>query len=441
MSITVTSEVETDTGALPLAPGDLVGKRYAILRLVARGGMGVVYEARNIETDQRVALKCLRPERALSEIARARFGREAKLLERMTHENIVRMHGYGVHGGHMPFIVMEYLDGMTLDDSLKSVRRPPLSIAVEIVTQICRAVACAHALDIAHRDLKPANIMLVQEGTRLTVKLLDFGIGARTAGVQTRLTASSADLGTACYMSPEQARGEHNAGKASDVYAIGLIFYELLSGKRAYSGGSYNAVLFEILTQTLRPIQDVAPDCPHRLRAVIDRSLAVDLGKRYPDALVLSRELDTALSASAAEPTVLALTRSTRSAQIQSWLWALGAAIVVSGVAFGRTYVASHRPPATASLASERTEQRPLEHSNHAVSAQPSPAAIPDSILEKNPAARVTMPAKRRNSTQSPPQPTLPRPQAIAVRPVESPVPSAETGPAPTLTFQTLNPY
>lgn len=333
MSATVTTELDAGAIALPLAPGVIVGERYAIVRVIAQGGMGVVYEAHDRQREQRVAVKCMRPERATSELARARFEREAQLMERMDHDGIVRIADSGIHQGQTPFIVMEYLDGMTLDHFLEVAVRPTLPAAIEIVVQVCRAMAYAHSLDTAHRDLKPSNIILLRNGDSLAVKLLDFGIGARTSGVHTPLTASNADLGTACYMSPEQARGERSAGKASDVYAIGLILYELLTGKRAYVGSSYNAVLFDIITRPLHKVNSVVPECPPAVAVVVDRCLAVDPRHRYPDALALLRVLEAAVESSRVDATLrpVSLRRGRALANVTGWTW-IAVALAAGGV-------------------------------------------------------------------------------------------------------------
>jgi serine/threonine protein kinase len=188
---------------------------------------------------------------------------------------------------------MEYLEGRTLRRFIEENATRSIAFGIEVMRQTCRGVAHAHEHGIVHRDLKPDNLMLgnASDGS-LRVKLLDFGIARRIMSVDTRLTPTGTELGTAHYMAPEQARGVKAVGPASDVYSLGVIFYELLTGERPHPGDTYNAVMFHLLTQPPLPLATVMPSCPEAVRDVVERCLAQRPDARYPTAKELLSALD-----------------------------------------------------------------------------------------------------------------------------------------------------
>jgi serine/threonine-protein kinase len=270
--------------ALP-EPGAIVGDRYRITRLIGAGGMGTVFEAESVSVGRRYALKFLRCERASRSHSGRRFEREARLLARMEHDHLTAVLDYGLFRGSTPYYAMEYLDGETLRQALSRQGALSLADAVELTRQICRGMAHAHERGVVHRDLKPDNLMLVirSDGKRW-IKILDFGVARWTEDVQMPLTPTGAELGTAHYMSPEQARGARNVDARSDIYSLGAIFYEMIAGCRVHRGDSYNEVLFQLLTQPHRPLREVLPSCPTAVDGLVERCLRAAADERFCNA-------------------------------------------------------------------------------------------------------------------------------------------------------------
>jgi eukaryotic-like serine/threonine-protein kinase len=263
-------------------PETLVVGKYQLVRRIASGGMGEVFEARHAKIGSRVAIKFLRADRTLDARHLARFEREACSAGALEHENIACTLDV-VTTGPRPFIIMEYVDGETLARRID--RGPPLAPAraAALMIQAARALSAAHASGIIHRDLKPGNMMLTKhaDGTDL-LKVLDFGIARLVRDNRhDNLTTTGAVLGTPHYMSPEQARGEKLLDERVDIHALGAILYELLSGRRAYPGDSYNAIMYQLLTKPPTPLMELRPRIPKALADVVDKALAKDADRRY----------------------------------------------------------------------------------------------------------------------------------------------------------------
>jgi len=273
--------------------GELVGGKYRVTRLLARGGMGVVYEAQHAVVHRRFAIKFLRRDLAERRDILARFQREAETAGALENENVTAAIDFGVSRDGAPYIVMEYLVGESLANLLLRVGRLPLARAADLVAQACRGVAAAHAAGIVHRDLKPHNLFVGRrdDGTDL-VKVLDFGVAKlqaiEDAGSETR---TGTVLGTAAYMAPEQARGETLIDQRADVYALGAVLYELVSLKRPHPGDSQNAILHHIATQPAVPLGAVQSDLPTALVGLVERTLASDPAARPVSAEAMAREL------------------------------------------------------------------------------------------------------------------------------------------------------
>lgn len=289
---TSAEEAEAPEGfALP-SLGTVIDGRYRITRSIGAGGMGAVFEAEQLAVGRRCALKFLRAELIGRSRSASRFRREARLLGKLEHEHLTAVLDYGAYLGKSPFLVMEYLEGRTLKQVFEQEAPLPLDRALEILLQVARGMAYVHRQQVVHRDLKPANLMLLaRSDERPWVKILDFGIARGWQELGGQLTPSGAELGTAHYMSPEQARGAKRVDPRSDVYALGAIAYEALTGARVHPGDSYNEVIFHLLTQPHRPLREVAPTCPAPVQAMVERCLEKDPEGRYVDAGELADEL------------------------------------------------------------------------------------------------------------------------------------------------------
>jgi serine/threonine-protein kinase len=266
--------------------GEVVGGKYRVVRFLAAGGMGVVYEAQHTLVKRRFAVKFLRPELAEKRDSLARFQREAQTAGALESENLAAAVDFGVAKDGSPFIVMEYLEGESLEAALERDGHLPLERATDLVHQACRGIQAAHAASIVHRDLKPQNLFLCrrEDGTDL-LKVLDFGIAKLEAvDRDTAATLTGIVLGTPAYMSPEQARGERAIDHRADVYALGAILYELLSGRKPHPGDSHNAILHHIATQPAVPLDFLEPPLPAPLVASIERALSSDPAARFASA-------------------------------------------------------------------------------------------------------------------------------------------------------------
>jgi serine/threonine protein kinase len=281
----------TEARARP--PGEIVGGKYRLTRFLAAGGMGSVYEAQHTVVKRRVAVKFLRADLAVERASLARFQREAQSAGALESEHIAAALDFGIADDGSPFIVMEYLVGESLSSLLEREGRLPPGRAADLVLQACRGVETAHASGIVHRDLKPQNLFVSrrQDGTDL-VKVLDFGVAKLEAEDQgAGTTRTGTVLGTPAYMSPEQARGEKVIEHRSDVYSLGAILYELLSGEKPHPGDSPNAVLYHIATHAPVPLTGFVPDLPEGLVDSIERAIAREPSERQPSAAALAEEL------------------------------------------------------------------------------------------------------------------------------------------------------
>lgn len=282
-------------GAGCLAAGSLVAARYRIVALAGVGGMGMVYRAHDEELDVDVALKVLRPEVAADPGFRERFRKELLLARQVSHRNAVRIHDLGV-AGDLLFLTMDYVPGRSLRALLEEDGPLAPRQAVAIARQLAAALAAAHAEGVVHRDLKPANV-LVDEGGRAFIT--DFGVArSMTAAGPTQ---TGAVVGTPDYLSPEQARGEPVDGR-SDVYALGILLFEMLSGRLPFAGDSYAERLAQRLGGEARDLAELGVAAPARLRAVVRRCLQRKPARRYQGAAELLRDLDALPATAAAEP-------------------------------------------------------------------------------------------------------------------------------------------
>lgn len=296
----------------PSVPG------YEITGEIGRGGMGVVYSAVQSATGQAVAVKVIRDGALAGPRDLARFRIEAEATARMNHPNFVRVHEVGEHAGR-PFLVMERVDGVSLDKHLAGHPHPPHT-AAELVRTLARAVAHAHEQKIVHRDLKPENILLAgvrgqgsgvrEEGggtstlnpdswSLATAKIADFGLAKRLDTNSTAWTQAGAVIGTPAYMAPEQAAGRvGEIGPAVDIYALGAILYEMLTGRTPFAADSWDRMVQQVLNVDPPPPSVTLPDTPSDLETVCLKCLEKEIGKRYATASDLADDLDRFLNGS-----------------------------------------------------------------------------------------------------------------------------------------------
>ena len=258
-----------------LAEGDVIGERFRIVRLIGRGGMGQVYEARDLNLHRTVALKVLPVELTHEEAARRRLRREARILAALRHPQICALFDI-LHDGHRDILVMEYLEGESLATRLHRAGAIAIPILVEIASQVCSALQYAHTTGILHRDLKPANIMLTAEGA----KLLDFGIARFTSmnprtGSTATLTEEAGVLGTVHYMSPEQALGR-TLDSRSDLFSLGVVLYQMATATFPFDGETVAQVLSAIVNEEPRSVRNLNPALPVVLEDVIRHCLEKD---------------------------------------------------------------------------------------------------------------------------------------------------------------------
>ena len=267
----------------PPAEGRELGP-YRLVREIGAGGMGVVYEAEDTRLRRRVAIKLLPPEYGRDPGAKERFLREARAASALDDANICTVHDIGESQGRL-YLVMAYYEGETLRERLRRGRLPAAE-ARQVAVQVARALARAHDAGIVHRDVKPANVMLTRRGE---VKVLDFGI-AKMRG-DAALTLTGRCLGTPAYMSPEQVRGEPVDARA-DLWALGALLYEMLSGRRPFAGENEQAVFHGILNREPDPLDRVCPEAPAGLVRVAARALSKDPARRYQSAGELLADLE-----------------------------------------------------------------------------------------------------------------------------------------------------
>jgi serine/threonine-protein kinase len=273
--------------ALPFVRGEVLGGKYRVSRVVGEGGMGVVVEAVHVQLDERVALKFLRPEMLSMPDVVARFDREARAAVKLKSDHVARVTDVGKTQAGVPYMVMEYLEGKDLGETLAEQGPLPVAQAVEYIIQACEGIGEAHARGIVHRDVKPENLFLVKrdDGWR-SVKVLDFGISKAVlvgpSGVDMSSKDTSAIMGSPHYMSPEQLRSTKTVDHRADVWSLGVVLFELLAGTMPFDETlEFTELVANILEVPHRRLRDLRGDAPIMLEAVVDRALEKDRNRRY----------------------------------------------------------------------------------------------------------------------------------------------------------------
>lgn len=281
-----------------IKPGLNIG-RYELLSFLGEGAMAVVYKAIDPVIDRTLAIKILREERCIDSEHRARFLREAKSAGNLSHPNIVTIHDVGEFN-HRPFIVMELLDGIPLDKFLESCKPFTIEEGAIIGMQLADALDYAHKNGVVHRDIKPSNIVFSGDpDNKLHVKITDFGIAHVVDSNLTQHTETGAVLGTPYNISPEQVLGKKVDGR-TDLFCLGITMYHIFSGQRPFNGSTLHSLLFQIATENPRPITQIIPDIPIKVKDIIDRLLQKQPEKRFQTGAEVAKAFKNVLNKSSA---------------------------------------------------------------------------------------------------------------------------------------------
>jgi eukaryotic-like serine/threonine-protein kinase len=327
--------------------GQVLADRYEIEELVGAGGMSSVYRAHDRLLDRKVALKVMHQHYGEDPEYVERFRREARSVASLSHPNVVTVIDRGEHEGRQ-FIVFEYVDGENLKQLIQRRGPAPVATALELATQIARALSFAHQQGLVHRDVKPQNVLLNGNGM---AKVTDFGI-ARSLDVQRGMTQTGTVLGTSDYIAPEQAQGM-DVDEHTDVYSLGVVLYELLTAAVPFPGESFVAVAMRHINDPPPPLRDTRPDVPPRVGAAVQRAMAKDPRDRFPTMAAFADELDGCLAelqATQVLPGRRVPTRSPRKSRRRSSAWPIVLALVLliaAGAVAGYLVLHKKTPVAT----------------------------------------------------------------------------------------------
>lgn len=418
-------------------PGEVVAEKYELQRPLARGGMGQVWEAKNQLTERRVAIKFMLPELATSPDTVQRFFREAKASARIDHPSIVDVLDLGTLEDGAPFMVMEYLDGRSLEAIIDREPLQPIQIAA-VMLDVAHALAAAHAAGIVHRDLKPANILIARRGEQLVPKILDFGISKITSSIggDVRMTRTGAVLGSPAYMSPEQARGRTDIDGRADIWAVGVILYEAVSGKLPFNGENYNQIMMAITLDPPTPLAKVAPAVDDDFVAIVEACLQKDRDQRPPSMDSLAALLDAYVAPRAAygiPPIDIGEVVSKKPSSARIGAYAIPRAIPTKPPAEKDTVVTGRNDPAQLTMGAVTVVDPPRSGARRNVVAGAAIAAV----LLAGAAGAWTMTRNRsRPAASTAPSPiatpvvVAPVVPSVSAEPVASVVPSASVAPS-----------
>jgi len=273
---------------LPALPGETLAGRYRIERVLGAGGMGIVLTARDVRASRRVAVKMLNPRSACADDV-ARFRLEAEILGSIESRQVAELFEVGEVDG-LPYLAMEYFEGRTLADALES--EGPFSVerAITCVIEICRALFAVHAKGVVHRDVKLENLLLVDDAGRLGVKLIDFGI-SKLVGVQP-VESPGCSVGSPRYMAPEQVERASDVDHRADIWSVGIVLFELLTGEHPFVTSTMRELRHEILEAEAPSVASYRPDVPPSLAEIVERCLMKDRADRFQTTAELSDALE-----------------------------------------------------------------------------------------------------------------------------------------------------
>jgi len=397
-----------------LSVGQVIGT-YGIVRKVGSGGMGEIYEVSHSRLAGRYAMKVLRAEAGAASEALMRFQREAKVTSALQHPNIVQVIDFSTTEGGQPYLVMEFLDGPELAQVMKGSKSLPLPRIVSYVKQIASGLMAAHKHDVVHRDLKPQNIFVlsVTGSDQDLVKIVDFGI-SKISAVTATITSASTVIGTAQYMSPEQALGRiEQIDARTDQFSLALIVYEMLTGETAFRGESVSSLVYQIVHEEPRHLVDPNGPIPPSVASVLKRALAKEKDRRFPTVKAFADAFEGAATAPAhvsattmaSQPSVLdAGVRVAAPSRRRLRLGVGLAGLAIAGVAIGvvRSREAPRKAdetPATSVPTAEATPPAaPVPPPPTVVPSPPAPVPVVTTTIReqaKHDAAKSNRPAKK----------------------------------------------
>jgi len=462
---------------MTLSPGQILDNKYRIVRLIGEGGMGSVHEGENTLIARRVAIKVLHQAATTNEQVLLRFEREAQAAGRIGSDHILEVLDMGRLPDGERYMVMEYLDGEPLSARIERLGRMTPGQIAPLMRQALKGLQAAHDAGIIHRDLKPDNIFILREKAGQTdfVKIIDFGISKFSAlGSDMNMTRTGAVMGTPYYMSPEQAKGSSQVDPRSDVYAVGVIMYEAVTGRVPFDGNTFNELMFKIVLSDPPKLSDAVPELDPTFAAIINKAMARELDARYSSAKELQQALDDYLGGARASqvelPAALAGDRGAAPAHDApanpgaksdtKATWAntnaevalpkrsnaplvaaavLGGLLVVGGGAFAALKLMGSDADATggAALSSAPNAAASVEPAAPEPPAEPVPTIVPEA-----PAAPPAASSPEPNESAAPPvgapppvEAPKPAPQRVAVpsKPVQRPASAPKPAePAPT---------
>jgi tetratricopeptide (TPR) repeat protein/predicted Ser/Thr protein kinase len=332
-SVPAADGIVSSAALVQLTPDTSIGSRYEIVRLLGQGGMGAVYQAHDKELERQVAIKVIRADMAANPEILRRFKQELILARQITHKNVIRIFDLGQADG-IKFITMEYIEGENLQAVLRQKKKLAPAEAASILAQVCRALEAAHNEGVIHRDLKPQNIMLDKTGRAY---VMDFGIARSMLG--SGMTQTGALIGTPDYMSPEQAKGQ-TLDARSDLFSIGIIFYEMLSGQVPFDADTTMGKLWKRTNEPARPLDELDKSIPKPLSDIVRKCLEIDPQKRYANAGDLLRQIELWQGPGAGTRVVTLSAAALPS--YAKWAAAGLGVVVIAGILFFRSRISPH---------------------------------------------------------------------------------------------------